>query len=120
MAEPLLVRAARRQPVERTPVWFMRQAGRTLPGYREIRKRYSLFEVCRQPDLCAQVTLEPVEAQGVDAAVVFAHIMPPVLGMGVDVEMVEGVWPVIEQPVESLEDVRQLQVPAPEESVPFI
>jgi uroporphyrinogen decarboxylase len=120
MAEPLLVRAARRQPVERTPVWFMRQAGRTLPGYREIRKRYSLFEVCRQPDLCAQVTLEPVGLHGVDAAVMFADIMLPVLGMGVDVELVENVGPVIERPVESLEDVRALRVPEPEESVPFI
>ena len=78
----------------------MRQAGRTLPGYREIRKRFSLFEVCRQPELCAQVTLEPVETHGVDAAVMFADIMLPVLGMGVDVELVEGVGPVIERPIE--------------------
>ena len=78
-SEPLLVRAARREPVERTPVWFMRQAGRTLPGYREIRKRYGLFEVCRQPELCAQVTLEPVETHGVDAAIMFADIMLPVI-----------------------------------------
>jgi uroporphyrinogen decarboxylase len=118
--EPLLVRAARRQPVERTPVWFMRQAGRTLPGYRELRKRFSLFEICRQPELCAEVTLEPVELHGVDAAVMFADIMLPVLGMGVDVELVEGVGPVIEQRVESLDDVRRLEVPAPEDSVPFI
>jgi uroporphyrinogen decarboxylase len=120
MAEPLLVRAARRQPVEPTPVWFMRQAGRTLPGYREIRKRYSLFELCRRPELCAQVTLEPVELHGVDAAVMFADIMLPVLGMGVEVELVENVGPVIEPPIESLEDVRALRVPEPEESVPFI
>jgi uroporphyrinogen decarboxylase len=120
MTEPLLVRAARRRPVERTPVWFMRQAGRTLPGYREIRKRYSLFEVCREPELCAEVTLEPVEAHGVDAAVMFADIMLPVLGMGVDVELVEGVGPVIEQPVESLDDVRRLRVPEPEDAVPFV
>jgi len=118
--EPLLVQAARRQPVERTPVWFMRQAGRTLPGYRELRKRFSLFEVCRQPELCAEVTLEPVDAHGVDAAVMFADIMLPVLGMGVDVELVEGVGPVIDQPIETLEDARRLQVPAPEDSVPFI
>ena len=118
--EPLLVRAARRQPVERTPVWFMRQAGRTLPGYRELRKRFSLFEVCRQPELCVKVTLEPVERHGVDAAVMFADIMLPVLGMGIDVELVEGVGPVIEQPIESLDDVRRLEVPAPDDSVPFI
>jgi uroporphyrinogen decarboxylase len=117
---PLLVRAAQRQTVDRTPVWFMRQAGRTLPGYREIRKRFSLFEVCRQPELCAEVTLEPVEAHGVDAAVMFADIMLPVLGMGVDVELVESVGPVIESPIESLEDVRRLRVPEPEEAVPFV
>ena len=118
--EPLLVRAARRQPVERTPTWFMRQAGRTLPGYRAIRKRYGLFDVCRRPELCAQVTLEPVEMHGVDAAVMFADIMLPVIGMGVDVQLVENVGPVIERPIESLDDVRRLQVPEPEDSVPFI
>jgi uroporphyrinogen decarboxylase len=117
---PLLVRAARQQHVERTPVWFMRQAGRTLPGYREIRQRFSLFEVCRQPELCARVTLEPVERHGVDAAVMFADIMLPVLGMGVNVELVEGVGPVIEHPVESLDDVRRLRVPEPEDAVPFV
>jgi len=120
MTEPILVRAAKRQPVERTPVWFMRQAGRTLPGYRAIRKQYGLFDVCRQPELCAQVTLEPVEAHGVDAAVMFADIMLPVIGMGVDVQLVEGVGPVIDKPIETLDDVRGLQAPDPQEAVPFI
>jgi uroporphyrinogen decarboxylase len=117
---PLLVRACRLEPVERTPVWFMRQAGRSLPGYREIRKRYGLFEVCRQPDLCAEVTLEPVRVHGVDAAVMFADIMLPVLGMGIDVDLVEGVGPVVARPIESLADVEALSVPDPEESVPFV
>ena len=117
---PLLVRAARREPVERTPVWFMRQAGRSLPEYRELRKRYGLFEVCRQPELCAEVTLQPVRAHGVDAAVMFADIMLPVLGMGIDVELVENVGPVVAEPVRSLADVERLNVPDPEESVPFI
>jgi uroporphyrinogen decarboxylase len=98
----------------------MRQAGRSLPGYREIRKRYTLFEVCRQPELCAEVTLEPVRAHGVDAAVMFADIMLPVLGMGIGVELVENVGPVIEQPVRTSGDVEALRVPDPEESVPFI
>ena len=69
MAEPLLTRACRREAVERTPVWFMRQAGRSLPEYRELRKCHDLFSVCRQPELCAEVTLQPVRAHGVDAAV---------------------------------------------------
>jgi uroporphyrinogen decarboxylase len=98
----------------------MRQAGRSLPEYRELRKRHSLFEVCRQPELCAEVTLQPVRAHGVDAAVMFADIMLPVLGMGIDVELVEGVGPVIERPIHSLGDVERLSVPDPEESVPFI
>src|SRR5918994_8259 len=118
--EPLLVRAARLEPVERTPVWFMRQAGRSLPEYRELRKKFDLFEVCRQPELCAEVTLQPVRAHGVDAAVMFADIMLPVLGMGIEVELVEGVGPVIERPIHSLGDVRRLRVPEPEEAVPFV
>ena len=120
MADPLLVRACRRERVERTPIWFMRQAGRSLPEYRELRKRYDLFAVCRRPELCAEVTLQPVHAHGVDAAVMFADIMLPVLGMGVDVELVEGVGPVIERPIASLADVAALRVPDPRESVPFI
>jgi uroporphyrinogen decarboxylase len=120
MSEPLLVRAARRERVERTPVWFMRQAGRSLPEYREIRRRHGLFDVCRQPELCAEVTLQPVRRHRVDAAVMFADIMLPVLGMGIDVDLVEDVGPVVARPIESLADVERLRVPEPEESVPFI
>jgi len=98
----------------------MRQAGRSLPGYREIRKRHSLFEVCRQPELCAEVTLEPVRVHGVDAAVMFADIMLPVLGMGIDVELVENVGPVVGHPIRTAADVEALRVPDPAESVPFI
>jgi uroporphyrinogen decarboxylase len=106
--------------VERTPVWFMRQAGRSLPQYRKIRERHDLFEVCRRPELCAEVTLQPVEAHGVDAAVMFADIMLPVTGMGVDVRLVENVGPMIDQPVRSAADVERLRVPDPEEAVPFV
>jgi uroporphyrinogen decarboxylase len=120
VAEPLLTRACRREIVERTPIWFMRQAGRSLPEYRELRKRHDLFSVCRQPELCAEVTLQPVRAHGVDAAVMFADIMLPVIGMGVDVELVENVGPVIADPVRTSEDVERLRVPDPEEAVPFI
>ena len=118
--EPLLARAARREPVERTPVWFMRQAGRSLPEYREIRKRWGLFDVVRQPELCAEVTLQPVRRHDVDAAVMFTDIMFPVLGMGVGVELVENVGPVVEHPIETMADVERLVVPQPEESCPFI
>ena len=116
VSDPLLVRAARRQPVERTPVWFMRQAGRSLPEYRAIRERHSFFEVAGTPELCAEVTLQPVHRHGVDAAVMFADIMTPVLGMGIDVELVEGVGPVIDRPIRTARDVERLRVPDPEEA----
>ena len=98
----------------------MRQAGRSLPEYRELRKHHDLFSVCRQPELCAEVTLQPVRAHDVDAAVMFADIMLPVIGMGVDVELVENVGPVIANPVRTNDDVERLRVPDPEEAVPFI
>jgi uroporphyrinogen decarboxylase len=112
--EPLLVRAARREPVERTPVWFMRQAGRSLPEYRALREQHSFWEVAQTPELCAEVTLQPVRRHGVDAAVMFADIMTPVLALGVDVELVEGVGPVLETPVRSASDVERLALPDPE------
>jgi len=118
--EPLLTRACKREHVERTPVWFMRQAGRSLPEYRELRQRYDLFSICRKPELCAEVTLQPVRRHGVDAAVLFADIMLPALGMGIDVELVEDVGPVVAEPVASLADVERLRVPEPEEAVPFV
>jgi uroporphyrinogen decarboxylase len=98
----------------------MRQAGRSLPEYRKIRERFGLFDVCRRPELCAEVTLQPVRRHGVDAAVMFADIMLPVIGMGVDVQLVENVGPVIERPTESAADVERLRVPDPEEAVPFV
>jgi uroporphyrinogen decarboxylase len=114
--DPLLVRAARREPVERTPVWFMRQAGRSLPEYRAIRERHSFWEVAHTPELCAQVTLQPVRRHGVDAAVMFADIMTPVLAMGLDVELIEGVGPVVAEPVRTIADVERLRVPDPEDA----
>ncbi len=108
------MRAARREPAERTPVWFMRQAGRSLPEYREIRTRHTLFEVCEQPELCAEVTLQPVRRHDVDAAVMFADIMLPVLSMGVEVELVENVGPVVAQPIRSRADVDRLGAGEPD------
>jgi uroporphyrinogen decarboxylase len=119
MSVPLLVRACRLEQVERTPVWFMRQAGRSLPEYRALRERYGLFEIAREPELCAEVTLQPVRRYGVDGAVMFADIMLPVLGMGVEVELVENVGPVVASPIRTLADVERLGVPDPEDSVPW-
>jgi uroporphyrinogen decarboxylase len=111
------VRAARREPVEHTPVWFMRQAGRSLPEYRKLRERWGLFEIVAQPELCAEVTLQPVRRHDVDAAVMFTDIVYPVLSMGIDVELVEGVGPVVAEPVATLADVERLRVTEPEESM---
>ena len=110
------MRAARRERVERTPVWFMRQAGRSLPEYRAVREKHAFFEVANTPELCAEVTLQPVRRHDVDAAVMFADIMTPVLGMGVDVRLVEGVGPVIDSPVRTMADVESLRVPEAEEA----
>src|SRR6266566_1264887 len=114
--EPLLARACRREPVERTPVWFMRQAGRSLPEYRALRERHGFFELASTPELCAEVTLQPVRRHDVDAAVMFADIMTPVVAMGVDLELVEGVGPVIERPIRTAADVERLRVPDPAEA----
>ena len=114
--EPLLVRALRREPTERTPVWFMRQAGRSLPEYRAIREEHTFFEVANTPELCARVTLQPVRRHGVDAAVMFADIVTPVIGLGLDVDLVEGVGPVVAEPVRTLADVERLRLPDPDEA----
>ncbi len=96
--------AAHHRPVDVTPVWLMRQAGRSLPEYRKLRERWTLAEIVAQPELCAEVTLQPVRRLGVDAAVMFADIMLPLRGMGVDFELVENVGPVIANPIASAVD----------------
>jgi uroporphyrinogen decarboxylase len=112
--------AARRRPVDATPVWFMRQAGRSLPEYRKLRERWSLADIVAQPDLCAEVTLQPVRRLGVDAAVMFADIMLPLRGMGVDFELVEDVGPVVKEPVTSAADVERLRIAGGEEAAPQV
>src|SRR3954469_12907067 len=115
--DPLLVRAARREPVERTPVWFMRQAGRSPPESRALRERHGFFEINRSAELTAEVTLQPVRRHGVDAAVIFADIMTPVLAMGLDVDLVEGVGPVVAEPIRTMADVERLRLLDPRETV---
>src|SRR5690349_10932171 len=95
----------------------MRQAGRSLPEYRALRERHSFFELAGTPELCAEVTLQPVQRHDVDAAVLFADIMSPVLGMGIDVELVEGVGPVVERPIASRADVDALHATEPDTAV---
>jgi uroporphyrinogen decarboxylase len=120
-ADSLLVRAARRQSVDRRPVWFMRQAGRSLPEYRKIRESADLFTICQDPALCAEVTLQPVERLGVDGAVLFADIMLPVaFSLGVSLQLVQNVGPVIDEPIRSQAAVDRLLSLPPAESVPFV
>jgi len=118
--DSLFIRACRRQSVERTPIWLMRQAGRSLPEYRALRERWTLEEIVAQPELCAEVTLQPVRRLGVDAAVMFADIMLPLRGMGVDFELVESVGPVIAQPIRTRQAVSALRTPPAAESVPQV
>ncbi|MFA1643331.1 uroporphyrinogen decarboxylase [Chryseomicrobium imtechense] len=115
-----LLRAARGEKVEHTPVWFMRQAGRSQPEYREIKKKYSLEEITRQPELCAYVTKLPVDNYNVDAAILYKDIVTPLPGMGVDVEIKAGIGPVISNPIRSVADVENLQQFDPETHVPFV
>ncbi len=112
--------AAHGRPVDATPVWMMRQAGRSLPEYRKLRERWTLTEIVAQPELCAEVTLQPVRRLGVDAAVMFADIMLPLRGMGVAFDLVEGVGPVIAEPIARPEDVERLRVPEGEEAAPQV
>src|SRR6476660_4954504 len=97
--EERMLAACRLQAVDATPVWFMRQAGRCLAEYRELRKRYDILTMAKTPELCAQVTLMPVEEFGVDAAVLYADIMLPLEGMGVSLEIQPDVGPIIHNPI---------------------
>jgi len=117
---PLLVRAARREAVERTPVWFMRQAGRCLEAYRALRERHGILDIARTPELCARVTTMPVERLGVDAAVLYADIMLPLDGMGVPFRIEPDVGPIVERPVRTAADVAALRVVAAEEATPYL
>ena len=112
--------ACRRQPVDATPVWFMRQAGRYMAEYRELRKRYSLLEICRQPDLAAAVTMQPVEAIEVDAAILFSDLLLPFTPMGLEFDFVKGEGPSIERPIRRAADVDRLREFEPRESLAHV
>jgi uroporphyrinogen decarboxylase len=103
------VRACRREPVDATPVWFMRQAGRSFAAYRKLRQRYEILELAKNPDLCAEVTLMPVRELGVDAAVLFADIMLPLEPMGVGLRIEPEVGPIIDRPIRSAPEVAALR-----------
>ncbi len=108
-----------RQP-DATPIWFMRQAGRCLTQYRELRKRYDILTMAKTPELCAQVTLMPVEQLGVDAAVLYADIMLPLESMGISLEIQPEIGPIIHNPVRTMRDVEALRIIAAEEATPYV
>lgn len=113
------LQACRRQPTDRTPVWLMRQAGRYMPEYRAIRAQHSFLQMVRTPELAAQITLQPVDILGVDAAILFADILPPLVGMGLELDYLHGEGPVLYNPIRTAADIENLRVPSPEENVPF-
>lgn len=117
--ESLLVRAARRRPVPRPPVWFMRQAGRSLPEYRAVREGTTMFEACRNPDLTTEITLQPVRRHHVDAAIFFSDIVVPLAAVGVDVDLVAGVGPVMAEPFRGRADLDRVPELDPE-MVPYV
>jgi uroporphyrinogen decarboxylase len=118
-SESTLVRAARRQPVDHTPVWFMRQAGRSLPEYRRVREGLGMLESCRRPDLVTEITLQPVRRHGVDAAIFFSDIVVPLAAVGVDLDIVPGTGPVVAKPVRTRADLDRLPELTPDH-VPYV
>ncbi len=113
------LRACHRQPTDATPVWLMRQAGRVIPEYRQLMQRHSFFEIVKTPELACMATLQPLRRFDLDAAIIFADILPPLEGMGLDLEIVRGEGPVVHNPIREPADVDRLRVPAPEETLAF-
>ncbi len=117
--ERFLAACHHEQP-DATPIWFMRQAGRCLAEYRELRKRYDILTMAKTPELCTQVTLMPVEQFGVDGAVLYADIMLPLEGMGISLEIQPDLGPIIHNPIRTMQDVDALRIIDPEESTAFV
>jgi uroporphyrinogen decarboxylase len=118
--ESRFLKACRREPVDCTPVWFMRQAGRYMEEYRRLRERYSLLELCRNPELAAEVTLQPIRRFDLDAAIIFADILLPLPGMGVAFEFATGEGPRILEPLRSVEAIDRLRVADPQVDLGFV
>ena len=118
-ADSAFLLACRREPVPHTPVWFMRQAGRALPEYRALREGTSMLQACTTPDLVCEITLQPVRRYGVDAAILFSDIVVPLQAVGVGLEIVPGVGPVVAEPFRTTEDLDRLPALTPED-VPYV
>jgi uroporphyrinogen decarboxylase len=116
----LFLKALRGEPVERTPIWIMRQAGRYMKEYREVRARMSFLELCKNPEAATEVTLQPIDALGVDAAILFSDILVVLEPMGSNLSFSEGRGPVLDPPIRTLQDVERLRVINAEEDVPYV
>src|SRR5882672_2860811 len=114
------LRACRREPVDATPVWFMRQAGRYMPEYRAIREKHTLLEICKIPEIATEVTLQPVRAMSVDAAILFADILLPLEPMGAPFEFAAGEGPRFFEPVRDAAAIERLRLIDPEESLGYV
>ncbi len=114
------LRACRREPVDATPVWFMRQAGRYMADYRALRQRYSLLEICRNPELAVAVTLQPVDLIEVDAAILFSDLLLPFAPMGLDFDFVKGEGPAIAHPIRAASDINRLRAFEPREAMAHV
>jgi len=119
VSDSRFLRACRRESVDATPIWLMRQAGRYMPEYRALRERYGILDLIKPPELACEVTLQPINAFDLDAAIIFADILPPLEGMGLSLEFVRGEGPLIHNPVRTTADIEQLRTPSPEEALPF-
>src|SRR5689334_10983582 len=117
VTDSAFLRAARGEPVPHTPVWFMRQAGRSLPEYLKVREGVTMLDSCMRPDLVTEITLQPVRRYGVDAAIFFSDIVLPLKAVGVDLDIVPGVGPVVAKPFQTVADLPRALDPS---NVPYI
>lgn len=117
VAESRFLQCIAGNPTDVTPVWLMRQAGRYMPAYRELRRQYPLLELIKTPQLAAEVTLQPIDAFDLDAAIIFSDILPPLEGMGLELSFIKGEGPVIHNPVRTAADIEALRTPDPRESL---
>ena len=108
------IKAARGQKVDKVPVWLMRQAGRYMSEYQDLRKNYGILDIIKTPDLATEVTMQPINAFDLDAAIIFADILPPLEAMGLNLEFINGEGPVIHNPIRTKSDVEALLLPSPE------
>src|SRR6185503_15289979 len=120
MINSRFLKACRREPVDCTPVWLMRQAGRYMAEYRSLREKYDLLTLCKTPELATEVTLQPIQRFHFDAAIIFADILLPLQPMGLDFEFAKGEGPVIHNPISTDADVEAVRVFSPQEDLQFV